>query len=418
MTTFAPKDQFDLPVTAADEAAAAGYDAYVNEFLSYGAKLRALFDIADASPDAPLINAHAAALHLAFEGAEGWAAAETYLTAMNAAAARGSAREQLFCDAVNAWAKRDYAAALARLDELTVRWPADLCALKWGQYHAFNLGDAGALLRFGERARVVHEDRPYAHGMIAFALEQNHRLEEAEAEGLRASEIAIDDAWAHHAVAHVMDAQGRPHDGARWLDHCAHTWDGKGVFIREHNWWHAALFRLALGRTDEALAIFDENLWGEWPEFPQEQIGAISMLWRLELRGVDVGGRWTPIIEQVRMRTNEHLFAFHDLHYLYALARAGESTERDTFIAGMRATAESFAGAQKDVWREVALPSANAIVAFVGGDIETAGEILSRVKGDLYRVGGSHAQRHVFDETLEACAVRRGSGAAASGREL
>ncbi|MEZ5892987.1 MAG: hypothetical protein R3C58_07570, partial [Parvularculaceae bacterium] len=198
------QDCYELPLTGACAASALGYDRYVREFLSYGPDLRALFAVADANDGAPLLNAHAAALHMAFEAADGWTAAAPYLARMRAAVSNATERERLFCAAVEAWAREDFRGALAQLDELTVRWPADLCALKWGQYHAFNLGDQAALLRLGERARIVHENAPYAHGMTAFALEQNHRLREAEDEGMRATEIALDDAWAHHAVAHVM----------------------------------------------------------------------------------------------------------------------------------------------------------------------------------------------------------------------
>ena len=397
------RDCFDLPIAGACAAAARGYDRYAAQFLSYGADLRALFDVADANPGAPLLNAHAAALHMAFEGAEGWAAAAPYLARMAERRDGASERERLFCAAVEAWARTDFFRALALLDELTVRWPADLCAIKWGQYHAFNLGDADALLRLGERARIVHEKTPYARGMTAFALEQNHRLREAENEGMLAAEIALDDAWAHHAVAHVMETEGRPREGARWLDHCAHTWEHKGVFIRDHNYWHAALFRLSLGRESEALAIFDERLWGEWPEFPQEQIGAVSMLWRLELRGADVGERWAPVVAQARSRAGEHLFAFHDLHYLYALARAGEPGETDAFLASLRRRAATAEGDAKTVWAGVCLPAAEALAAFARGDRAGAAETLGPALNDLHRIGGSHAQRHVFTETYEAC---------------
>jgi len=397
------QDSFDLPITGADGAAASGYDRYVAEFLSYGADLRGLFAVADVCDGAPLINAHAAVLHMAFEGAEGWEMAAPYLARMRACEAAGNERERLFCAAASAWAVRDFRGALERLDELTVRWPADLCAIKWGQYHAFNLGDAAALLRFGQRAAIAHERTPYAHGMIAFALEQNHRLREAEEEGMLASEIAIDDAWAHHAVAHVMITEGRSREGARWLDHCAHTWDSKGVFIREHNWWHAALFRLSLGRDAEALSIFDERLWGEWPEFPQEQIGAISMLWRLEMHGVDVGDRWAPVVKQARARAGEHFFPFHDLHYLYALARAGEDGEASRFIASAKNNAETLEVSQRAVWADLCIPVAEGLCDFVAGRFEQAGEKLKPALPGLYKVGGSHAQRHIFTETLEAC---------------
>ncbi len=395
------RDCFDLPMTGADPEAGAGYDAYVAEFLGYGPNLRDLFAVADASPDAPLINAHAAALHMAFEGAEGWAFAKPYLERMRAAGACANGREKLFCAAVEAWAAKDFFAALASLDELTVRWPADLCAIKWGQYHAFNLGDQAALLRFGQRASVVHEGAPFAHGMIAFALEQNHRLAEAEDHGLRAAEISIDDAWAHHALAHIMDAQGRPREGARWLDHCAHVWDRKGIFIREHNWWHAGLFRLALGRDEDALAIYDERLWGEWPEFPQEQIGAVSMLWRLELRGLHVGERWKPVADQARARAGEHVFPFHDLHYLYALARNDLDTEG--FLASMQRHAQSQTGEAGKVWRDIAAPAGEAIVDFAAGRRADAADKLGALLPRLHRIGGSHAQRHVFEETYAAC---------------
>ncbi|MDZ7626947.1 MAG: tetratricopeptide repeat protein [Parvularculaceae bacterium] len=395
------RDRFGLPITNASTGAAAGYDAYVREFLSYGSKLRDLFAVADGSPDAALLSAHAAALHLAFEGAEGWAHARPFLERMRANAGQASEREQMFCAAVEAWADRDYWRAQDLLDTLTVRWPADLCAIKWGQYHAFNLGDAAALLRFGERARIVFENEPYANGLLAFALEQNHQLEEAEDAGLYATELAIDDAWAHHAVAHVMETQGRARDGARWLDHCAHTWEKKGVFIRDHNWWHAGLFQIALGREDLALKIYDDRLWGAWPEFPQEQIGAVSMLWRLEMRGVDVGARWEPVIAQVRRRAGEHILPFHDLHYLYALARAGEVGEACAFMASLKAHAEAATDRCRDFWRGVGIPAAEGVLAFAQNDCERAAGSLARALPDLHLAGGSHAQRGVFIEAFE-----------------
>lgn len=406
------RDCFDLPIAGAESAIAAGYSAYVREFLSYGARLRELFAVADAAPGCALVNAHAAALHLAFEGLEGWRNAEPYLARMRAASAGG--REALFRAAVERWALRDFHGALDLLDEATVRWPADLCAIKWGQYHAFNLGDQAALLRFAERARIVHEGAPYVHGMIAFALEQNHRLAEAEENGLLAAEIALDDAWAHHAVAHVMDTQGRHADGARWLDHCAHTWERKGVFIRDHNWWHAALFRLGRGDHAGAVSIFDRKLWGAWPEFPQEQIGAVSMLWRLEMRGVDIGDRWAPVVEQARLRAGEHLFAFHDLHYLYALGRAGAPGEAERFLASIERHAASLGGRAGAAWSNAAVPCARAVLAFVRGDYEAAARGFDEASPALQSIGGSHAQRHLFAECRSF--VRAGRAAPSASR--
>lgn len=406
------RDSNNLQISGADAEAAAAYDAYVGEFLSYGAELRALFSWAEKYPDSPLLNAHAAALHMAFEGAEGWASAEPYSARSLACRKHATAREALFCEAVDAWRARSFEASLSLLDELTVRWPADLCALKWAQYHAFNLGDQAALLRFAERARIVHEGRPYVHGMTAFALEQNHRLAEAESEGLRAVEVAMDDAWAHHAVAHVYETQRRAREGAQWLERCAHFWDRKGVFIRDHNWWHAALFRLALGRPDEAIEIYDRRLWGAWPEFPQEQIGAVSMLWRLELRGLDVGTRWAPVVEQARRRAGDRLFPFHDIHYLYALARAGQDGEAERLLASLEAHAGRQIGRGAIAWGSAGAPAARGALFYARGEFESAAEAVGRALPHLSAIGGSHAQRHLFIELFDA-AREKSAGARA-----
>ena len=400
-------DRFDLPITGADKEAAKGYDNYVTEFLGYGQNLRDLFDIADAAPDSALINAHAAVLHMAFEGAEGFDAAQPYLQRMRDARRLPlSDRENLFCDATEAWAVRDWFQALRLLDALTVRWPADLCAIKWGQYHAFNLGDQPALLRFGQRARIVHEETPYAHGMIAFALEQNHNLSEAEAEGKRAVEIAPDDAWAHHAVAHVFETRQKIGAGIKWMDRHAHTWDRKGIFIRDHNWWHAALFHLAADNRDEVLNIFDKRLWGAWPEFPQEQIGAVSMLWRLEILGTHPGSRWSPVVEQVRARAGEHILPFHDLHYAYALARRGDGPEGDAFLESLESYAGKCEGEAAQVWGGVCLPLAKAVTAFARDEYQHTVDLMTPVLPDLHRIGGSHAQRQIFLDTYETARAR------------
>jgi len=405
------KDRFDLPVSAARADAVAAYDAYALAFLSYGPDVRALFPAADGSPDAPLLQAHAAALHMAFEAVEGFEKAEEYLVRMRAAAARATPREAAFCAAVEAWATHDFKGALAALEAMTAAWPADLCALKWGQYHAYNLGDDAALARLGERAMIAWRGAPYAHGMRAFGLEQSHRIGEAEDEARRALSIEPGDAWAHHALAHVYETYGRAEEGARFMRAQSRWWADRGVFIREHNWWHAAVFDVARGRPDAALDLYDARLVGEWPEFPQEQIGAISMLWRLELRGVDVGDRWLAQLEQARARAGETILAFHELHYVYAIARAGSGAETDAHLAAIERRAERD-DPYADVWREAALPAARAVAAFAQGRREEAAEGLARALPRLQEIGGSHAQRHVFIQTFEAARASRERSAA------
>jgi len=385
------------------------YQHYIGQLLGYGPDLRDLFTAADANPDCALLQANGAALHLAFEASEGWQMAQSYLAAMDRAVALAgkdlSANEFLFCAAVRAWAEKDWPEALNFFKQAIDADPLDVVALKWGQYHAFNLGDQQSLLTLGKSAVATFPEAPYVRGMLAFALEQTYQYESAEATALAAVEIALDDAWAHHAIAHVMESTGRAAEGAAWLERCAHIWDSKGVFIREHNWWHLALFHLHLGNQDRVLEIYDQHLWGEWPEFPQEQIGAASMLWRMQLSGIEGRERWQPILEQARKRCDDLLYPFHHLHYLFALASAGEKGEAEAHLAAIERHADD---GQCPGW-EAAVPAARGIVAFARGDCLTASHCLNEALPKLNAIGGSHAQRAIFSDTLDVAQQRQAS---------
>jgi len=174
----------------------------------------------------------------------------------------------------------------------------------------------------------------------------------------------------------------------------------------------AALGYLYVNATDgapaEALKIFDAYLWGEWPEFPQEQIGAISLLWRLDLIGIDGAARWQPIIDQIRARDHGHILPFHDLHTVYALARAGTPAEADDFLASMERTLETRTGTDREIWAGIALPMAAALIAFIRNDNEMAVEFGRAALARLAGIGGSHAQRQVFIDTIAEAEARAG----------
>ena len=245
--------------------------------------MRSIFEAAD--PDCAFVNAHAAAVHMALEAATGFRAARRYLTRARGRAKSATAREQAFVAAIYKWWRGDTRAALKDLRQLVTAYPADIVAAKWAQYLAFNIGDAGAMCAVAEAVMPAHRTTAEARGMLAFGFEQTDRFEEAEDAARHALSLKAAEPWAHHAIAHVMDTQGRIDEGIAFLTHHAPAWRDRGIFVREHNYWHLALMHLDRDEHAAALAIFDDRLWGEWPEFAQEQIGAISALWRLELRG-------------------------------------------------------------------------------------------------------------------------------------
>jgi hypothetical protein len=241
--------------------------------------------------------------------------------------------------------------------------------------------------------------------MRAFGFEQCSRLREAEEAGRKALSLKRAEPWAQHAIAHVMDAQGRLDDGVEFLRDYAHTWSDRSVFIREHNHWHLALLHLDRDEATQALDIFDRHLWGEWPEFAQEQIGAISALWRMELRGVAVGERWVPVVENVLSRWHEHILPFHDMHFVYALARGGHIAEARVFLTSLARHGERDASG---VWESVAAPLAAGLIAYSQGKFDQAANLIAPLLPRLHVIGGSHVQRDVFVQTWIDAALKAG----------
>ena len=176
--------------------------------------------------------------------------------------------------------------------------------------------------------------------MYAFGLEECNRIDEAEAHARKAIEMQRKDPWAHHALAHCLEARGRLVEGVAFLQSVSDTWEDCNSFMYTHNWWHLALFLIDLDRLDEALALFDQRVWGVWKEFSEDQINAISLLARLELRGVDVGARWADVASYLGQRLHDHFVPFLDLQYLYALARAGKQSAVTEMLASLEDRAE------------------------------------------------------------------------------
>jgi hypothetical protein len=172
-----------------------------------------------------------------------------------------------------------------------------------------------------------------------------------------------------------------------------------------HNWWHTALFALEFDRPAEVLALYDQQVWGVACDYSQDQIGAVSLLARLELAGVGVGQRWQDVADHLARRGVDLVLPFLDLQYLYGLARAGRP-QADALLAAIEAHARLPETAA--VWREVALPAAHGLLAHARGDHDSAVRHLGKALPRMLELGGSHAQRDLFEQIHLDALVRSG----------
>ncbi|AMO22770.1 hypothetical protein GCM10027034_32430 [Ramlibacter solisilvae] len=394
------------PVTLDSERSLPLLNDFVEGFIA--SEERALNIIGAAASDtSPLVQACAAAVHLFAESRDAPANARPFIERAQARAHEATAGEQRFIAAVAAWAEGDTTRAFALHEEQAKECPRDLASLKLGQYHAFNAGDSPGMLRIALQALPAAADVPYLHGMLAFAWEQCHLLEQAEAAARRAIQMRRKEPWAHHALAHVMLTQGRLREGHEFLAGVSGTWTGLNSFMVTHNWWHQALFALELDRIEEVLDLYDTRVWGVVKEYSQDQVNAVSLLARLELSGVDVGDRWQDVGSYLARRLDDQVLPFLDMQYLYGLARAGRA-EADTLLRHIERHAQQAPAPARAAWQRVALPASRGLLAHARGEHARAVDELGQALPRMTEIGGSHAQRDLFSQVYLDALIRCG----------
>lgn len=406
-------DRWGLAVATDDPAVIAGLDTFDTSFITYGTTAAAIWEAAKADPACVIAQAKAACLEMFLQTGQSIAKARPWLQAAAPYLAKATEREQLWLAQAAAWVDGDAERAIACCREIVSHWPEDLAAAKMTQFHMFHVGDLAGMLEIAEAALPAHRSIAEMHGMRAFALEEMNRLGEAEEAGRHAIELKRAEPWAHHAVAHVMETQGRCAEGLQFMTDLADTWADRNSFMLSHNWWHAALFAIDSDRPAEALRLYDDHVWGVWKEYSQDQVNAVALLARLEMAGLDIGNRWQDVADYIERRGPEHIEPFLDAHYLLGLSRAGRDTAAQALLASLR----DYVAGQPDrlmgrIWRRVGLPLAEGVAAYGRGDWATAFARIKPALDGLQQIGGSHAQRDLFWQLWLQAGARAGEIAA------
>jgi tetratricopeptide (TPR) repeat protein len=243
--------------------------------------------------------------------------------------------------------------------------------------------------------------------MYAFGLEEMGDYARAEDVGRRALDAEPLDCWAHHAVTHVMEMQGRAEDGVAWMAARERWWAADDNFFKIHNHWHRALFHLDLGQPQTALALYDDAVRKTRSCVAVDLVDASALLWRLHLMGHEVGERWSELAEAWLAHADGRSYPFNDWHAVMACLGAGRDADVLRIEADMRAAAAEATPLAEWI-RSSGLPLLQGFRAFWHGDFAGATELLLPARAIANRFGGSHAQRDVIDWTLTEAALRAG----------
>jgi tetratricopeptide (TPR) repeat protein len=405
-------DESGLDLTCASPDAVAAWNRTVENFLSHdrdtpislSETLEADENIALAWCAKGLFTTLLARAELSAPALEALARAERSVRLRGA-----TAREHRYLEALRCATRGSFTGAIAELEAVLDAHPRDSLAAKLSHALRFLLGDARGMRhsieRVVARAGLDHPHLGYLLGCFAFALEETGAHRDAERIGRRALERAPRDAWGLHAVVHVQEMTGRPADGARLLasrmgsfEHC-NNFGG-------HLFWHLALFHLEFGDLDGALRLYDERVRSEKTDDFRDVANAASLLTRLEIDGANVGSRWQELKEIAERRIADRSLVFASLHYALALVGAGRCDIARLVAAGLGEGPNP--GDQEMIARGIGVRATEALIAFGEHRYGDAARELLALRPRLRQIGGSNAQRDLFEQMLIEACVREG----------
>lgn len=342
-------------------------------------------------------------------------AAEALTAARRAMASRdgGTRDEQVLVHALEAAVEGSFTTAARRLDEGFAERPATFLPFKISHALRFMLGDAKEMLAMSSRVMEDWNETLPAAGFLlgchAFALEEHGFYDAAEVAGQDAVRLQPDDAWGLHAVSHVYEMRGKTADGIAWLEDGRKSWSRCNNFSF-HMAWHLALLHLERGDHERVLKIYDEEVRPQQTDDFRDMANAISLLWRLNQTGVDVGSRWADMAEIALRRRHDTTLVFASLHTLAALVAIGEHSGVREIVSGLERKAAG-SGDQAKVAAEVGVPLARIIAG-----LSTAADrrMLDRIVVNLPTIGGSNAQRDFFMLAMAKTAGTSGDSAGLS----
>ncbi|MGH6624780.1 MAG: tetratricopeptide repeat protein, partial [Burkholderiaceae bacterium] len=232
----------------------------------------------------------------------------------------------------------------------------------------------------------------------AFALEECGEYERAEHAARAALALNPLDVRAHHVMAHVFEMTDRADAGLRWMSEQIDRF-GVDRFFTTHCWWHLALFHLTQGRTDFALNLYDNFVRADHSTDIADLIDAAALLWRIRLRGVDIGARGSELADAWAPHIHDSFCTFNDLHAMLAFVGARDWERAQRLEAALMAS-HSQQTRHGQTTRQIGLPACRALIAFGRDDNTLATTLLASLPAFAHRLGGSHAQRDVLHLTL------------------
>jgi len=408
---MAYEDRYGLTLSTASSEAAEAYRQGVDLLLAaWPGAVEAFERAIAADPEFALAHIARARIHTFYQ--QGDLARQKAAMARELVARRGTLRERTHVEtlalAVEGQTAAALTAALAHIE--TSPRDAIVMSLPLGAFGLF----AFSGMADHDQARV-DLCRRYAHHYgedwwflvsHGWALTENGDVAAGRAMTERGFEMRKQNANAAHALLHAMFEDGAVAEADALVTQWIPGYDRSGI-LHGHIRWHQALGALEHGDAARALAIYAEVLKPSVTQAPplNAVTDGASLLWRLTAYGHAVSDDlWTDADAFAQAAFPKSSIPFADVHMaLFAAATRNRAALEERLGVIEKRIAEG-----KLVAGPVVPKICRAMAAFAGKDYAACARHLEPVLDDIVRIGGSHAQREIIEDTFIVALMKSG----------
>ncbi|XP_030070531.1 tetratricopeptide repeat protein 38 isoform X3 [Microcaecilia unicolor] len=275
-------------------------------------------------------------------------------------------REQLHVSAVHMFAKGCLPKATEQWEQILQDHPLDLLALKFVHDTYFYLGFSAQMR--DSVARVLPYWKPsvpfsnYVKGMYSFGLIETNFYDQAE-------KVANEDC----------------------------------DMLACHIFWHWALYYIEKGEYEAALNLYDDYIakYALSSGTMLDIVDNSSVLYRIQMEGVNIGERWKKLLQVTKSHAKDHVLIFNDLHILMSSLGASDQETTHKLLTTLQEVSKTpGSNHQHSLGQALGLHLCQALVEIEDENYCKAVELLYPVRYKIPSIGGSNAQRDIFNQML------------------
>ncbi|KAJ6641699.1 Tetratricopeptide repeat protein 38 [Pseudolycoriella hygida] len=308
--------------------------------------------------------------------------------------------EKLQVNALQHLSNEDPDTAIRQWEEILVEFPSDILSLHLAGITCLI---SGRLERIGDiSGRILPSFKDECslssvHAWHSFGLSETNLFTQAERHAYTAMSMEPRCGWSAHSLAHVFEMTSRCEEGVAFMNQSELSWNFSDR-IAGHNYWHWSLYHLTKGEFDAAKNLLEEQL------FKHSTRDSLSLLYLMSMEDISIDEVLDKHYERIGeivdlYKTDDHHRPFIDAHVMMGLCVTKKYDEAEEYMN------ESIRSdhLQGKIVNENLLRS---ILAYSRESYSECVQLLWPIKHNIKQIGGSNAQRDLFNLMLINASLR------------